>query len=349
MDREIKLAEVFAIFIIVLAFCGLGLVFLSGFAKGAHETVKENVVTRQLMAEVKGSIYGSNEMMSVFGICVDSYDIPAINSTASFSAWYPNGTQFIFSDNMTWLAEGYFLWDGYMPVVGGTFLTEFTCEAFGQVAKAWGEWQNPVWVQRVSDVLELANLTYLLMEDVNGNIIAINATLEEIEAAIAAINLTINWTTWELMIGNLSVQINTGITAIVQNITYLRGNMSSNFDQTNQLILQTQIIANSSVDRNNSLLAYLLYLLINGTGSPVTHNLTWTEDYGEVIFWKDWTIDVVVYDEYGGRISYPDVDCTIETSLHPLQYMDPQGSFFRESLFIDNVGEFSWIVQCFYV
>ena len=137
--KEMKYKEWITVCIIVIVFCGLGIVFLSRTAKSELAIVSsENKdVVRQMVANVKGSIYGSGEIMSVFGTCVDMNYVP-INTSAYFSAWYPNGTQFISNTSMTQLQIGYFLYTGPMSVQKGTYLTEMECvdESTGQTAKA---------------------------------------------------------------------------------------------------------------------------------------------------------------------------------------------------------------------
>jgi len=315
MDGTLKqkgksyVGEISLIFVVILAVCGLGLVLLSEFGNSHLENSPSGLSeTRRLTALVKGSIYESGEAMSVFGTCVDAYDVPVLNSTADFSAWYPNGTQFIFDVPMTQIAQGYFLYEGNMSVVQGTYLTQLVCRAFlsgvNQTATAWGEWQNPFWVARIANI----------------------------SADVA----------------NLSNQIEVGFNNTIANITFVQESMENNFNYTNQLILDTQVIANGSVDRTDSYLAYLMWLIINGTGSPVNGSVNWTDFYIDgVSYWRDWTIKTRVTDEYGAIISDPEVACTINTSMHPLQYMDVEGSHFTKTLFINQHDDLTYHTNCF--
>jgi hypothetical protein len=313
MDRALEkyYNELIVAAIIIIAFCGLGIVLLSRLSNSYVSDVKAMAgEIRQMNAVVKGSVYESGEAIAVFGTCVDNYGMPVINSTATFSAWYPNGTQFIFSDNMTNISAGYFLYAGIMSLVQGTYLTEMVCNATidgsPQFAKAWGEWQNPFWVNR------LANISGQL--------------------------------------SNLSLQIGEGFNATVANITFLQQNMTNSFNNTNNLILQTQVIANASVDRNSSLLAYLLYQLLNISSSYIVPaNITWTEDADRVVYHTYWSIKVHVYDIYDKSLFYPDVQCTINTTMHDLQYMEPQGNHFISTLYISRDDpDFSWTTRCFW-
>lgn len=419
---------------------------------------------RGLQAVVKGSIYSTGEQMSVFATCTDMYGVPAAGSVGYLSAWYPNGTQYIFNDSMLNISVGYFVWQGYMSAVPGTYLTEFTCVAGGQVAKAQGEWQNPVWVDRINTVLDSVNRTDLAIRDINGTVIGINATVEDIYgllqqmnlnmsnltlsgnvsvdlsglsqsinetytllnttnynvlvngqminetsnnvlllqsslnetyilvnntfvlmdqtyqlvnatnvnvlainqsvadlssqlnsnitqmmSMIQGLNLSVDLTSIENMIANLSASTNQGFSDTWQNMNFIYQNLTESLNQTNQLILQTQIIANQSVDRNDSYLVQLIMQLINQTSTPVLGNLTVEEyDVGLPKYWRDWTIKVRVYNDAGQQLQSPEVACTIETTQHPISYMEAEGEHFTKTLFITQYGDFTWDVNCFY-
>jgi hypothetical protein len=364
MDREIDSNQKVIVMLIVIAFCGLGIVLLNSFSFAEGKAAQ----MKFLNAVVKGSIYGDGEHMSVFGTCVDANDIPVFNSTGILSAWYPNGTQFIFSDVMSKMAEGYFLWEGNMSLVGGTYLTEFECDVIidgiPYFAKAQGEWQNPYWVRNIAWLLELQNLSYLLLKDMNGTLIGINMSLGDIELLLETLNLSMNWSNVEILQAirdaqaNITANISESITTIVNqllnstssitnNITFLTQNMTTNFNYTNSLILQTQVIANASVDRNNSYLAYLMLMMINGSGIPVTHNLTWTEQYENPWINRWWKDQVWVYDEYGHSISSPTVACIITTNQHGTNYMETEGNHFSIQVFVYD-WTFIWNVSCYY-
>lgn len=310
--------EIFAIVVFLICLFSVGTIYLNNLTKSYADSIPDEGINRKMVAMVKGSIYESGEGLSVFGTCVDAYDIPVENATATFNAWYPNGTQFVFDFNMTKLQEGYFLYSGFMSAVKGTYLTELICQAeidgINQTAKAWGEWQNPYWVAR------LANIS----------------------GAVG--NLSVD-------LSNLSDQMAAGFNSTISNITFLRVNMTNNFDNTNQLILNTQVIANASVDRNDSLLAGLLYYLINRSEEccPPCQNLTIDEfSVDNPVYWKDWTIKVRVEDLSGNVLSSPDVACVINTTQTPIpEYFTVEGEHFTYTEFIYTRGDWNYNISCF--
>jgi hypothetical protein len=138
----------------------------------------EVVVERLLEAKVKGSIYEAGEIVSVFGTCLDAYDLPFINETtnasltnATFSAWYPNGTQFIYETDVVELLEpGHYLYTAPMAAVEGTYLTRLKCSLEDQFAYAWGEWQNPRWVGKINETINQVNGTQALINQTFTNL-----------------------------------------------------------------------------------------------------------------------------------------------------------------------------------
>jgi hypothetical protein len=125
----------------------------SGFI--GESTSKLELTPKSIVkAQVKGSIYGTGEMMSVFGTCLNASDMPVDTGTyATFNSWYPNGTIFFTDVVMSEMQLGYYVYQGAMQAVQGTYLTEMICHVNGsaEIAKAWGEWQNPRWVQQIND------------------------------------------------------------------------------------------------------------------------------------------------------------------------------------------------------
>lgn len=325
-----------------------------------------------LKALLKGSIYETGEYMSVFGTCTDAYDNPVSGTTGTLTAWYPNGTVYMSDQVMTTISTGYYVWQGYMPAVGGTYLTQFNCTKSNQTALAWGEWQNPVWVARIAEALDIVNQTQYIITDLNGTIIGINATLEQIEAIVAQINLTVEEIQTE--INTTQTLILDGFNSTLENLSGLQTSIEQNFTYTNSLIVETQIIANASVDRNDSLLAQLLYSLINHTGVPTTGNVTWTERSGPnpPRYWRYWWIKVDVEDEYGNAVYYPEVGCNLTTSVTGEEVMDfytsPScagyykgdchgyddeddesnngGGYFYSKVFVSS-WDFSWSTTCY--
>lgn len=139
----------------------------------------------ELRAMVKGSIYSTGEFVSVFGTCTSVLDQGIADSWGSLSAWYPNGTQAVVDVNMTQMQAGYFVYTGYMLPVQGTYLTEFTCHMNSSpvIAKAFGEWQNPQWVQWINDtknaVANLSNNTENWFNITWSQITSVNATINQ--------------------------------------------------------------------------------------------------------------------------------------------------------------------------
>lgn len=121
---------------------------------------------QKLKAMIKGSIYETGSNMTVFGACFDgdAYLVP--EATATFTAWYPNGTIHTGpNESMDMIYDDF---DGYhangtgrhkihvtMGSTIGTYLTEIRCELDGEWAIAFGEWQNPEWVERISATQDL--------------------------------------------------------------------------------------------------------------------------------------------------------------------------------------------------
>ncbi len=254
---------------------------------------------KTLKAMVKGSVYESGEAVTVFGTCLDGDD-GIINGTyATMASWYPNGTVFFAGVSMTEMSPGYFMYQGSMNAVQGTYLTEITCRINGssQFALAWGEWQNPVWVQKISDI---------------------NASVEITWDKLDSINVTL-------------------------------GNVYTNLSQEIYVVGQ---IANASVDRNDSYVVYLLNQIINTTTPPSSGDpVSWTEDADVPVYMRYWTIRVYPYDSSTGRsLSYPDVMCDIETDLpSPNEDMDVEGNHFKYKLRITRIGDFNWIVNCYWL
>lgn len=204
----------------------------------------------ELHALVKGSIYETGELMSVFGACLNSQDQPILNAsndtitTATFSAYYPNGTQFIFDEELPEIDPGYYLHQSNMSSVPGTYLTELTCSIEGsdQVAIAFGEWQNPYWVERIALLNESiadvnANLTPIIdslnamnasLEGLSNNTLIllanmqeVNMTTQEILTYAEEMNVSMNELTNMLSAMNVSIE---------QNFQDIDGNLTTIYD-----------------------------------------------------------------------------------------------------------------------
>lgn len=279
-----------------------------------------------LKALVKGSIYETGEAVSVFGTCLDGDDLPINGTLAKLSAWYPNGTIFFSDVNMTEIAPSYFVYQGSMNAVEGTYLTELTCSIYGrpEIAKAFGEWQNPQWVKKIGQI---------------------NETVGDIT----------------IQIGNLSVQMNESFEITWDKIDSVNATVGDVYNNLSNDIYIVGQIANNSVDRNDSYIVYLLNQLI--TGIPDGNvTLTWNETASSVIYYRDWTMYVDVFNSAGLEVQWPLVACYINTTNNPPtvnQLMEWKNSCGSHDIG-DDVGcyqhiervkvkqGFTWNVNCVY-
>jgi hypothetical protein len=293
--------------------------------KLAAFSVEEQMVAPEnmLKALVKGSIYESGEAVSVFGTCLNASDEPYLGSYANMSAWYPNGSVLFVDVPMQEIQPGYFLYTGSMNAVQGTYLTGLTCHVndSAEIARAFGEWQNPFWVQRIG---------------------LLNETLGEIGETLG--NITIS-------IGDLRVNMTESFEITWDKLDSINATINATFvNLTNQLIYVAGV-ANASVDRNDSLIVLLLYNLTGivtppASGDPVNH----TEVADTPVYWRTWNIVVQAIDpDTGDHLQYPDVQCDISSDLPTaVEAMTPYGSKFRHSIFINRFGDFNWDVDCYW-
>jgi hypothetical protein len=306
--------------------------FTSGDAKvkiehtesGLSGAVKQTVTEQKTLmkAKVAGSIYEGGEIVSVFGTCLNATDEGFPNSYGMLSAWYPNGTLFFQNVSMTEMQTGYFVYQGPMSPVGGTYLTEFTCYINGTdvSARAFGEWQNPEWVRRINSTEALANQTLNQVNNLS--------------------NLTGQWfnITWDKL-DSINASVNYSFTNITNQLTYVA------------------MVANASVDRNDSYLAQLMLLLINGSQVPVTYALNVSVSADDPVFKGMWNVRVNVTNEYNVRVGGPIISCFINTTNAPptvmAQMTDRQDNNVPYFTYVEKVnirGEdaFNWSVGCVY-
>jgi len=153
----------------------------------------------KIRAMLKGSIYESGEGMTVYGACFDGYGYLIPGSNATFSSWYPNGTQWHNESLMTAIENsGRFNIQLTMGDTYGTYLTQITCWYEGDYAMAFGEWQNPDWVKRIKDtqdsVINLTNLTSVQYANISSLISAFRSEVQinfsQVLEAIANIDVT---------------------------------------------------------------------------------------------------------------------------------------------------------------
>jgi hypothetical protein len=289
---------------------------------------------KKFIANLKGSIYETGEMMTVFGTCFDENQQPVPGTIANFSAWYPNMTQFVFESPMNEFmpGQGYFAYSAAMSNVQGTYLTQITCYAnisgITYTAKAIGEWQNPYWVARIAML--------------NDSISSLNFTAN-LTPILDAINITI---------GNLTLYLNSSFATIYGAFTQLNDTLNQSVYALNQSIYYAASVANSSVDRNDS---YLAMLLQNLTAlelaelAPPNGTLNYTEVADRTIYQRQWYIYVTAYDG-SNVVQYPDGNCLINTTLTTTPVsMTPQGNHFVYNERITMQGNFQWTVACAYV
>ena len=227
-----------------------------------------------LKAMVKGSIYETGEEMTVYGACFrgDGALLPA--AVATFSSWYSNGTQWhngVAMENIS--NSGRWLIHVNMSTVQGTYLTQIKCSYAGQTAIAFGEWQNPNWVGRLSTI-----------EDY---VVLINSTTVSIENKVDA----------------LKIQLNSNVTTIVLEISNLSTNLTNYYnDITNQ-------ITNFSDDVQDNF-STVISLLDNLNETVVEGNIEMEEEH-EAIYnlvhsldYSQWVLDSVDYFYTGIPNSY---------------------------------------------
>jgi len=153
----------------------------------------------KIRAMLKGSIYESGESMTVYGACFDGFGYLIPGSNATFSSWYPNGTQWHNESAMASVdSSGRFNIQLTMGDTYGTYLTEITCWYEGDYAMAFGEWQNPDWVKRIKDtqdlVINLTNLTSVQYANISATINdfrnEVQVNFSQVLNAIANIDIT---------------------------------------------------------------------------------------------------------------------------------------------------------------
>lgn len=285
---------------------------------------RESVVEQRLRAMVKGSIYGTGEAVSVFGTCLNATDGGFPNSYGTLSAWYPNGTQFITDSAMQEMQVGYFLYTGTMDAVQGTYLTEFTCHInlTNVTAKAFGEWQNPLWVATINDtygaVLNLSNNTQQWF----------NITWEKIDSVNASINESYY---------NLN-----------QTLYYVASVANASVDRNDSyLAILLQLIASTIGAPQN----YSLYVFEYPDDSLV-FNRNWRM---EVVVYNEYG-QPVGSPVVGCKINTTNVPNTVNQSMIAEKAenaknipVDDREDFFYWQERIQTIGTFNWTVWCAYV
>jgi len=142
----------------------------SGMPLQFSQTSDDSTNSGKLKAMLKGSIYETGEQMTVFGACMDGWGYLIANDNtlnATLTSWYPNGTiwerdqqMVVVVDPDTGNQSGRYEYQVNMGTVPGTYLTEITCRYQGDIANAYGEWQNPNWVARIKQIQDSNALYY---------------------------------------------------------------------------------------------------------------------------------------------------------------------------------------------
>lgn len=140
-----------------------------------------------LKAIVKGSIYEDNETITIFGSCVDTYNHPKA-SDVELSILYPNSSYYIKNVNMSILSEGEYNYSTTIPAVKGTYLIRFNCTAGSDWAIAYGELQNPSWLDKLKSVFGYTKGFKIELE--TGSPVYANGEIE-VEVTFTSLNGTI--------------------------------------------------------------------------------------------------------------------------------------------------------------
>jgi hypothetical protein len=291
------------------------------------DAAKDAVVQKKLVPMVKGSIYEAEEEVSVFGTCMTADGEFVVGATGLLSAWYPNGSKSFTNITMMEVDTGRFLYSAPMESVPGTYLTEFTCVLNESRAYAWGEWQYPSWVRRINQTQDVVQMVYndtqYVREWTNESTVRQEELLQQVNATQVLINYT------------------------YLNVTYQLAYVAS--------------VANASVDRNDSYLAYLLQIVINQT-ADTRGNLT-VELIGQSapVIGRPWSIAVAAKNVRNVSLGYPEVSCfisttnippAVNTTMVPVKGSSSSGvadePYFVHSERIGTSGVHEYEVQCFY-
>lgn len=333
--------------VMILSGCGINAVVdergnrhsVSSFfaAKGIEEG--EDV----LVAKLTGSIYETGDYITVFGTCLTARDQP-VNASVSLTVYYPNGTLAIQTTNVSVIKLGYWYYSGVMGPTIGTYLTIWNCTYRGQTALAYGEWQNPVWVNRLENISNmLANIsvdvnitgnvsfscadlgidnttlcdlvkkglndTNLTLQQIITKLDGLNLTLEQIYTLVYNNNVSLYQVIDMLTDINSTVVIgfyntNQSFDIVFDKLDNINATIVNFFNNTNLNLSFGICIANHSVDRNDSYLARLSQSIARAVGAPISGAMEFTELNQIPILRVNWRIRAYVEDEYGNWGDY---------------------------------------------
>lgn len=329
---------------LLLTGCSIGAVIdengnrvaIGDYFKSSTVTVTEET---KLISKLTGSIYETGDMITVFGTCLTGEDQP-IDTDINLRVFYPNGILFINTTNLTHFDTGYWFWSGTMEAIEGTYLTEFTCILGDQRAISYGEWQNPIWVNRLAVIDnttqfindQLANLSInVSIGDINvtlqcpdGTSICdklsqiMNLTNTSFNITISGIQELLNMTNQLLA---YAAQFDQDFNVTFDKLTEINTTIVSEHQVTNALIQNisfnqsfTICVANRSVDRNDSYLAGMIQSIARKVRAPINYGLTPTS-YAKFPYFGDrWMVKTFALNEFDEWGYYEDgVRCNVTT------------------------------------
>jgi hypothetical protein len=314
MRKETVVIGLFVLSILFLSGCDLNAIMNEN---GNRISIKEYLkpgltITKEysLTAKLTGSIYETGDIITVFGVCMTSDDEP-IDTDVSLTVFYPNGTQAIYTDSLNHIKTGYWFYTGTMQPVIGTYLTILNCSLNGSTALSFGEWQNPIWVNRLAPIMQMSNETNSVVKDINGTVIAINSSVQNIQNTLNDLNVSLD---------SFANATNESFQILFTKIDGINSTIVDNFNYTNWLIQNINMsapiyygacVANHSVDRNDSYLAKLLLNIAKTVKAPITGSFTFYEQARFPIHSDNWWIKGRPLDEYGTWHDNDDVYCQI--------------------------------------
>jgi hypothetical protein len=334
MKLEIILAIIAMLFI---SGCGIGAVMdENGNRIAINEFFKSSTVTKEtkLVSKLTGSIYETGDMITVFGTCLTGDDQP-IDTDVNLRVFYPNGILFINTTNMTHFETGYWYWTGVMEAIQGTYLTEFVCSLDGQQAISYGEWQNPIWVNRLAVIDNTTQDIKAQLNNLSMNVTLIcpdgtsicdklsqlmNLTNTSFNITISGIEQLLNMTNQLLA---YAAQFDQDFNITFSKLDNINTTILQEFNTTNTLINNLNIsgsvgysicVANRSVDRNDSYLAGIIQNVARSVKAPITYGLTIVNAATFPYKHSRWSVKTYVEDEYGYWGRYDNgIRCNITT------------------------------------
>lgn len=324
--------------------CGIGAVMdEKGNRIAINEFFKSSTITKEtkLVSKLTGSIYETGDMITVFGTCLTGDDQP-IDTDVNLRVFYPNGILFINTTNLTQFGTGYWYWSGTMDAIQGTYLTEFTCSLGDSRAISYGEWQNPIWVNRLAIIDnttqnirdQIANMSInITVGDINVTLICpdgtsiceklgqiMNLTNTSFNITISGIEQLLNMTNILLLYAS---QFDQDFNITFNKLDNINATVIQEFENTNNLINNLNFtvnqsfsicVANRSVDRNDSYLAGMVQSIARKVKAPITYGLTETNLAKFPYYESNWILKTYVFNEFDEWGSQNDgIICNVTT------------------------------------